>query len=194
MKLTREGLLTAVLVVAALFIGSFVGQLFPTTDDIHNRPFLHEARLGEPVRLRTGTVTATSYVLPEELSSGGSVAVTTGAWLVVQLTWLAHDEPTPLALDNLRLRAPDGRTFGGQPGLTSTCGPGQPGIELACQVAFEVTPDAIVGSTLLVPAVRHLDGPDDVAVIDLGIGEAVGSMATEADGRTELGPPVESVR
>ena len=73
-----------------------------------------------------------------------------------------------LALANLILVATDGRTYSGNPVLTTGCGPGQPGIELACQVAFEVTPEALPGAVLKVPAVKSLIS-DDVAIIDLGL-------------------------
>ena len=53
MWFTRNGLLTAALVVAALFIGSFVTERLPQPAQLLGEtPFLHDGVVGAPVRLR----------------------------------------------------------------------------------------------------------------------------------------------
>ena len=52
MRFTRDGLLTAVIVVLALFLGSQVVQLIPSPEEQFGRPFEHHAGVAEPPRYR----------------------------------------------------------------------------------------------------------------------------------------------
>lgn len=172
MKLTRQGLLTSILVVAALFVGAALTSWIPTANDVFERPFRHTASVGDAVDLRTGTVTVTQVRTAKELRLRGQRAVTTGVWVVLDLSWRARDKPTQLSLLHLRIQAADGRTYGGLPAFVPPCGLGQPGIEKRCQVQFELPADALAGTRVLIPASVTLTGSDDVADIDLGIDDA----------------------
>lgn len=175
MRLTRQGLLTSILVVAALFVGTALTSWIPTANDVFERPFRHEATVGEPVELRTGTVTVTRVRSAKELSYNGQTAVTTGVWVVLDLSWRAAKEPTQLNLLLTRIHAANGKTYGGMPGFVLPCGLTQPGIEKRCQLHFELPPEALEGAHVLVPAYATLSGGDDVADIDLGIDAASAS-------------------
>ena len=182
MRLTRSGLLTALLVVAALFVGSAITERIPTADAVFEGRFSHHAAVGEAVTLRTGTITVTDVRTAATVSYNGNVARTTGLWVVIDLEWTAAREPRPLPLAALLLETPDGRRFGGLPALFVTCTYGQPGLVHSCQLPLEVTPDALAGSRLLVPAGTNVDAPDDVAVIDLGVDAARAEAMAAAAG------------
>ena len=186
MRLTRSGLLTALLVVAALFVGTAITERIPTAEDVFEARFSHNAAVGDPVRLRTGTVRATDVRAGATVTYNREVAQTSGVWVVIDLEWTAAGEPRPLPLGSLVLEAADGRRFGGLPALLVTCSPGQPGLVHTCHVPFEVTPDALAGSRLLAPAGTSVDSPDDVAVIDLGIDAARAETMAAAKDALEI--------
>lgn len=190
MKLTRHGLLTGVIVVAALFLGSWVVQLIPDADEQFGRPFEHRAAVGEPVEVRTGTVTVTGLTTAREIERLGSVAATTGVWLVAELEWVTSREPAELPLAQSRLVTADGRSYGGIAPLPASCGPGQPHLTLFCQAPFEVPADALEGAELHIPA-EFLGGLDDVAIIDLGIDAARSAELAQPSERLELTGPRE---
>ena len=173
MQTTRTGILTAVLVVVALWLGSVISTALPSASDILSRPFVHEAHVGEPVTLRTATVTVTDVRAADEVASYRSIASTTGVWLVVDLEVVAREEAGRLIPAAFRLRAADGRLFGELPAVTVSCGPLQPGIAVRCTVPFEVPPDAVPGAHLLIPAAADVEATDDLADVDLGIDDAL---------------------
>lgn len=190
MKFTRNGLLTAIIVVVALFLGSQVVQLIPSADEQFGRPFEHHAAVGEPVEIRTGTVTVTGFGTAREIEGFGQVAATTGLWLVVDFTWLTTDEPRPFTVSEIVLQAADGRTFGGTAPIPSSCSPGQPHIPLACQAPFELPADALEGAVLRMPAATTTE-LDDVVLVDLGIDATRAAELADAEDRLQLTGPVE---
>ena len=194
MKLTRDGALTAILVIAALFVGSVVSGLFPSAADVLRRPYLHASTLGEPVELRNGTVNVTGVATAREVQAGAVVATTSQVWTVVDVTFLARDEPVQFPVESIRLRATNGRHYGGQLISGGPCGLGQPGIEQGCQFAYEMPVEALEGAVLLVPASATLSGPDDVAEFDLGIDAERAAELAEPAQRIELHDPTEAVQ
>ncbi|MFT3888446.1 MAG: hypothetical protein QM713_09840 [Arachnia sp.] len=170
MKFTRNGLLTTLLVVAALFIGSQITTHLPQPEFVLGEaPFLSKADVGEPVRLRTGDVTVTGVRSAKRVELYRQVAESPGVWLVVDLTWAPRDAPSGVPADAPELVAADGRRFGGTQAVINTCGPAQPGMPVACQFPFEVPTDALEGIRLLVPTGGSTRASDDVAEVDLGI-------------------------
>lgn len=189
MKFSRTGLLTAILVVAALFIGSYISQALPVSDRvIGERPFMHEASLGDTVRLRTAdvTVTAVQTAFEVESKSTGQVASTSGVWIVFDITWSPVGESALLENQAAVVRAADGREFGGSQAVTSNCGPTQPGLPVACQLPIEISADALEGAHLLLPAGGYINLSDDVADYDLGIDAELASELADADERIVL--------
>lgn len=171
MRFTREGLLTALLVVAALFVGSAIMERLPSTTDVYERPYEHAVAIGEDATLRTGVVKVTGVRAAEQVRSSGRTAATEGVWLVADLEWTPTREAQPLSLSSVRVEDAEGNQYGGLGPITASCGPGQPGITLLCQVPVEVPKDAVPGATLRIPALGSVNGPDDVAVVDLGLTE-----------------------
>ncbi|MDO4783884.1 MAG: hypothetical protein Q3997_02190 [Propionibacteriaceae bacterium] len=159
MRFTRESLLVGGLVIAALFLGSYIVQLFPPPQDITRRPFPHAATVGAPVELRTGTLTVTSITKTQQMVTYGEPVRTTGAFIVVTYLFRPHREPTPPS--TLIARDDKGRRFQGSPS-TIGCPYTLPGITSVCSLVVEVAGDA-TGLTLEIPAHIHPDG-DDVAV------------------------------
>lgn len=159
MKPTRESLLVGGLVIAALFLGSYIVQLFPPPRDITRKPFVHAATVGVPVDLRTGTLTVASITKTQQVVVYNEPASTTGAFIVVKYLFRPHREPTPPG--TLIARDDKGRRFQGSPSTTG-CAYTLPGITSVCSLVVEVAGDA-TGLTLEIPAHIHPDG-DDVAV------------------------------
>ncbi len=190
MKFTREGLLTAILVVAALFVGSFIAERIPHPDRVlTEQPFFHEAELGETVRLRTAEVTVDRVDAAKRVERFGEVSESAGVWLVVDIVWSPIHEPRTLGGSSVFVRARDGREFGDTQAVTSTCGPTQPGVPIACQIAIEVDPSALAGAQLLIPADGFVRASDDVAVVDLGIDEARAGGLAATDAQLKLLDP-----
>lgn len=181
MRITRMGLLTGLIVVLALWVGSLVTRMLPAPSDVYERPYVESGSLGEQVTTRAFDVTVTGVRAGPEAERDTTVAATTGVWLVVDFTLTARGETFLLPVAEVRIEAADGRQFGGVPGLTASCRRAQVGIAQTCSIPFEVPPDAIEGAHVLIPA-SYVTAMDDVAVIDLGIS---GEEATDLAASTE---------
>lgn len=184
--LTRQGVATALLVVAALFVGSLVTARLPQPDALLDRPFEHHGALGAPVMLRTGTVSVTGLRSGTQASGYLDVAVTRAIWLVTDLEWTPARNAAPLNSLEARIIAPDGRQFGGAAEVTPLCSRTQTGVTFVCSIAFEMDPTAVAGASLHVPAAGSIDDADDVAVIDLGLDAERAATLTSATGRVAL--------
>ena len=187
MRFTRNGLLTALLVVAALFVGSFVTSRLPQPDKLLGEtPFLRDGVVGQPVRLRTADVTVERVQAAKRVELHGQVAESSGVWLVFDVVWAARSEPSQLAGTSPVVVAADGRRFGGTQAVIATCGPAQPGLPVSCQLPFELPADALEGARLLIPADGSTRANDDVADLDLGIGAAAAALLAETDAQIAL--------
>lgn len=187
MKLTRDGLLTAILVLAALFVGSFISEWVPHPDRIlTEQPFPHNAPIGETVHLRTAEVTVADINTAKRIEGFGEVSESSGVWLLADIVWSPLGEPRTLGGASVVIRAQDGREFGGLQTITTLCGPTQPGIAVSCQIAIEVAPDALEGAHLLIPADGFVHASDDLAVIDLGIDAAKAADLAATDTQVKL--------
>lgn len=185
MKFSRNGLITSVLVVAALFVGSYISSILPVPDRIlSERPFLHEAEIGDTVRLRTADASVTAVQTSKEVELLGQIAGTSGIWIVFDITWNPQRVPSVLPNRAVAVRAADGRTFGETQAVTNNCGPTQPGLPVVCQIAIEITEDALEGARLLIPAGGSIRASDDVADFDLGI---------DADRAAQLAQPSDRI-
>lgn len=194
MRLSRSNLSTIILVVAALAVGSVVTERLPQADAVGEAPFVHTAALGEPVSLRTGTVTVDGVSASPIVRQGGtsiSAYSAAGTFLAVRVTFVALREPGAPSYATMRVATTDGRTFG-NPGLSvlPACGVGQPGLARSCTYVFEVDPTALAGARLLVPASR-LDVPDDVADVDLGLTAERAAELAANTAPIDVAPPTE---
>ncbi|WP_423860823.1 hypothetical protein [Arachnia propionica] len=155
---------------AALLLGSWLTTQLPDRDTVAAAPFLRPGKVGQDVELRTGTVKVTNVRSAAEVKLG-SVATTSGIWLVVTLDFTPKGEQQ--FLRKLELKDGRDRIFNHASTLSRTCGPAQPGLILGCEFALEVPKDALPDAELHLstnPPGSEL--PDDVAVIDLEIDEA----------------------
>lgn len=189
MPLSRAALATGTLVVAALFLGATINARLPDPGAIYSAPFTRPGTVGEPVTLRNQRVTVTGVDAGTELAHGRTVAVSDAHFLVVDLTYEPLGETGSLPAGWLRLRASDGRLFGGSLPVPALCGPTQPGMPIACRIPFEVSADALPGAALLVPAQGDTDAMDDVAVIDLAITAEDADRLAAASGRLTVADP-----
>lgn len=169
--MNRRSLLLVATIVAALALGTWINSLMPSRTDILDRPFLRQGSVGQPVRIRTGTVMVLGVDGSRQLTdpSTKEYAKTTGVFVVATVQYEAAGGDS-FSVTPFRLHAPDGRLFGGgQPlRLLNACGASQPGIPVICDIPLEVAPDALPGSRLEVFNYSS-GGSDDRAMIDLGI-------------------------
>lgn len=169
MRLTREGILTAMLVVAALFVGSALTERLPQPSAVLEAPFVREGAVGDTITLRTADVTVRGVDGSQIVRGIADTAQTSGVFLVVEIEWAPRGQASLLAGSAPEVVAADGRVFGGSQAVVNNCGPAQPGLPVRCQLPFEVAADAAAGARLLVPAGSTTDAADDIADIDLGI-------------------------
>lgn len=187
MRYSRDRLVTVILIIAALAIGSVITERLPKAADAGTAPFLHQAVVGQQVALRNALVRVDGVqgspdikhqVGARYISSSHSVS---GVWLVLTLSYSPLHEPSVPSRTGLRVKTTDGRTFSdARLSVEPIGGMAQPGFTRSYTYAFEVDPAALEGAHLLWPASK-VDANDDVADIDLGItAEMATSFATNA--------------
>lgn len=142
MKLTRSGFLTGLIVVLALWVGSLISSVMPDPDEVYAQPFVREVVLEQPAQLRTGTVTATAIRSASEVELQGTVAATSGVWLVIDVTFDPIGETSALATAGIMLETASGARYGGRQVVNACAASVQPGLPMACSIAIEVPTDA----------------------------------------------------
>lgn len=173
----RERVGTAVVVLAALALGSQLQQRLPAAGDVLKRDFEHPAAIGQSVTLRDRVVTATQVRASRSIGTDFETHRTLGHWVVVTVE--LESRANPVSLEST-LVAADGRTFGGALPVSAPCGVAQVGLKRTCQALFELPDGALEGAHLRIPAGSGKG--TDVAVVDLGIDHA---RATELEAATE---------
>mgnify|MGYP000845841256 FL=1 len=179
---------TVLSLTAALLLGSWLTTQLPDRDTVAAAPFLRPGKVGQDVELRTGTVKITNVRSAAEVKLG-SVATTSGIWLVVTLDFTPKGEQQ--LLRKLELKDGRDRAFTHASNLSNPCGPAQPGLILGCEFALEVPKDALPNAKL------HLstnppgseDPSNDVAVIDLEVDEARAEQLGAATQRITITAP-----
>jgi hypothetical protein len=174
----------AALLVAALATGQAVERALPGDDDA-SRPFEKSGVVGEPLRLRYGTIEIGTPDGSTRLDARGRAYSTTGVYVVVPITFTAEREPQSLSY--VAIRDAKGRVFeaGSERNPYTMGGSGQPGIPRHTQAAVELPVDAVAGAQLVLALQPNDENHrrDDVAVIDLGLSEAdAQAWATDDDG------------
>lgn len=195
MRLTRDGFLTAILVVAALFVGSFVTSYLPQSDRlVTDTPFVHEVGIGETAHLRSGEVTVTGVSTAKRVQNFANVSEAAGVWLIVDLEFEPIGERGLIGGALPVVIAADGRLFGGSQAVATNCGPTPPRMPVACQLAFEIAGDALEGAHLRIPAGDSVYISDDVADVNLGIDTALAASLAVTDEQVTLMQPQAVVR
>lgn len=175
MNLANRRVATALVVLAALAVGSQVKARMPDSREVLEKPHEVRAAFGERVELRDRAVAVTEVRSATRVATGGTAVTTLGHWLVVTVELEAKAKPVSIEAD---LVTADGRTYGGVPTVSKACGPAQVGLRRTCTQVFEVPDGALEGSTLKVWALRGRG--THVAVVDLGI-DAARAKQLEAD-------------
>ncbi|WP_392542686.1 hypothetical protein [Oryzobacter telluris] len=184
-----RGLLTLVLVVAALAAGRVVDSLTADERVVFGRPFLRPVSVGETVTLRYAELTPRSVDGAPVLDRGADAPMQSpGLWVVTRLSVTPTLDAEPLRHATLV----DGRgrelTLGGRNELL--CAAPVPGVESECVVSFEVAIAAAAGSHLRVARSGREVRGDDMADIDLGIGaDEVRRWAARTDRVDGSAPP-----
>lgn len=161
----------------ALAAGAYIASKIPDPRAIRSAMFVHKAKIGDTVQLRTGSVKLVNidaskriFVPKETAATGANVGISqNGIFLVATIDIAGKNEPGGFA--DLSIYDRYGRSFGGTQAIgTNACGPASPGLPIRCRIVFEIEADALAGAALRVPA---SDGAgDDMAEIDLGIDPA----------------------
>lgn len=168
---TRVAIMTVLVIIGALLVGSWITSMLPSLDRVGRGPFERHAKVGDETEFRLGTVRVDRVQTASTVEQFGKVAGTPGVWMVVDLHFTAAGEQRHLP--RLALRDTQGRVFGGEQVLARPCGPAQPGITVTCALPLELPEDALPGAELLIAADPWThDAPDDVIVVDLGIDDA----------------------
>ncbi|WP_187995046.1 hypothetical protein [Schaalia sp. JY-X159] len=167
-KVNSALLVTGVIVVAGLAVGSAIDRALPSAQDVLSEPFVTTIEVGQKAELRTADITVDSWTTSDSVTSYGTVYDTVGTWVVLDLHVTAKNRPHTLA--GMELVSEGGRTYGGPADIPNGCDPAQPGVPITCQVAFEVPSEDVPGLELHIPAGGVSGSPgDDLAIVDLGI-------------------------
>ncbi|WP_205474568.1 hypothetical protein [Nocardioides sp. SYSU D00038] len=161
----------AVAAAALLAAGSLVQGLLPDPeDDPGAAPHRRTAAVGEPVDVRTATVTVEGVDGSTRVEDLGTEKVSPGLWLVVRYTVVAERENT--AMSFAELEDDEGRTWSLAARNSNSCTAGPPGLPSHCVAVFEVPVDAV--PTLRLSLARESSDTrfDALAVVDLGLTEA----------------------
>lgn len=165
---SRQGLLTVVLVLAALAAGRAVEALTPDDRAGFGRPFLRPVALGETVSLRYADLTPRSVDGAPVLDRGVLAPMQSpGLWVVTTVDVTPRLDTGTIGSATLV----DGRGRELELGARNerSCAAAVPGVTTTCVIAFEVPADTAAGAHLrLARSFRETRG-DDMADIDLGI-------------------------
>lgn len=171
---------TALVVLAALAIGSQVEARMPDASQVLKRPYERSAQLGQRVELEDRVVTVTGVRGAGVLATHYGSVSTQGHWVLVTIDYEARREPVS---PKTELVAADGRTFGGHNPAVTPCSLSQVGLPRTCTAVFEVPSWALQGARVKVWS-RKGDGAE-VAVVDLGIDEQQAGQIEADDGTYE---------
>lgn len=160
--------IAGVVVLAGLAAGLAINSMFPSTEEVLERPFDRQVTVGETATLRTMDLTVTEVSTAETVSEFLSEYRTNGVWVVLDMEITAKD--APLTASGFELVAESGNVYGGFADVVTGCGTLQPGIRTQCQTVFEIHPDDAGAMTLRVPASGVAsDRSDDLAVVTLEV-------------------------
>lgn len=160
------------LVVAALAVGQVLNERLPESDNA-SRPFETQVKMGETAELRAGDLTPRSVDGAMKLIRDSSNINAAGVAVVVHFDFVSG--PKARSMTYAQFRGGDGTTahfgsFGERSVLTCPSAP--PGLVVHCTAVFDIDPDSLVGSSLMI-APNSLDERfDEAATIDLGIEQA----------------------
>lgn len=162
--LTRLGIGT--LVIAALALGRVVTDTWPSGgSDVD--AFERSVEVGETAELRFADLTLDGVRGAEVVDDGLEAASTPGAWLLLDLRFVARGRPL-LVSPHVVVVDREGREFrpdrAGYPWVEAPTG-----VPWAWTVAVELPPESLEDAVVRVSANDLDDRRDDVAVIDLGI-------------------------
>lgn len=167
-KVNSTLLVTGVIVVAGLAVGSAIDRTLPSAQDVLGEPFVTTVEVGQKAELRTADITVDSWTTANSVTSYGTAYDTVGTWVVLDLHVAAKNRPHTLS--GMELVSEGGRTYGGPADVSNGCDPAQPGVPITCQVAFEVPSEDVPGLELHIPAGGVSGSPgDDLVIVDLGI-------------------------
>jgi len=155
------------LIIAALAVGRFVDETLPTSTE-PLKAFERHGVIGQTVPTRWAEVEVVRVDGAPEVATfeGGPPGITPGLWLIVEVDAVPTRDQTSVAWAELRDGA--GRVFTRGRG-TRSCAATNPGLRTGCVISFEVDPDTLPGSRVVLGTNMMDQRADDLAVIDLGI-------------------------
>lgn len=164
---------TGALVVSALALGQVLNDRLPDGKD-GGRPFEQHVAMGETAELRTGDLTPRAVAGAKTILRDVSDSLRAqGIGVVLDFDFVSRSEASSMTY--ALFRGGDGTdadfgSFGQRSRVTCPAAP--PGIVIHCTVVFEIDPDSLVGSTLMIAPDALDERYDEAATIDLGVTEA----------------------
>lgn len=164
---------TGALVVAALALGQVLNEHLPDGKEA-SRPFERHVEIGETARLRTGDLTPLSVDGAKAVLRDSSASIRAqGVGVVLHFDFVSRQEANSMSY--ALFRGGDGTkarfSSSGQRNRLA-CPAAPPGIVVHCTAVFEINPDSLVGSSLMI-APNSLDERfDEAATIDLAVSKA----------------------
>jgi len=170
--LRRPPATAGVLVVLALVLGQWLHQQLPERAQ-SSRPYEEPVEVGGTARLRTGDLEVVSVDgAPSVAPDGGSVRVSPGVFVVVELAWTPRGKSSGLSYAALRDNA--GRVlpfFGASSRSSIDCSGAVVGRAVRCLVVAEADPGTVPGARLALAPLGIDERWDSMAVVDLGADE-----------------------
>jgi hypothetical protein len=150
---TRQGrlmrrIVAAVLIIAALAIGSAITSHTPDTDDAQ-RAFVRTGVLGSAVDVRTFDVTVLGVRGAAQITQDDTAHDTSGVWIIVRLRLTARTNPTVVSY--AVLRDAQGRTYRATGRIDQSLLDGrplEPGVPVTVELAFEVPTSVATGLSI----------------------------------------------
>lgn len=167
----RRAVGTGAVCLGLLVAGSFLQDWLPgDDDDPAAEPHVRTGEVGDPVDLRTTTVTVDEVVGTTRIEELGGELVSPGLWVVAHLTVVPTEENASIGF--AELRDDDERVWGLVGRNEITCDPSPPGLAAHCSVRFEVPPEAVPTLRLRLARLGSETRFDAVAEVDLGLTRA----------------------
>lgn len=167
----RRAVSTGAAGLGLLVAGSLLqGWLPGDDDDPAADPHVRTGAVGDPIDLRTATVTVDEVLGTRSIEQYGDALVSPGLWVVVRYTVVAADENTPVTFTELG--DDEGRTWGLVGRNVNDCIESPPGLAAHCTAALEVPADALPTLRLRLARLARETRFDVVAEIDLGLSGA----------------------
>lgn len=174
-----------ILVVLALAAGRLLDENLPAGGD-SLRPYERHGVVAEVVATRWADVAVVRVAGAPQIIDRGTLTVSPGLWVVVEVDATPHLDP--FSVGWAELRGGDGTTYSRSRG-SLLCAPTNPGFTTGCVITIEAAPEALPGARIALAGNLVDQRADDMAVVDLGITEETVDRWLSVSDPLEVPPP-----